>query len=218
MCRRAVPRQLDQVLPRFAIQEARSDHSVSRIPNSHFGKRFVRVPAESGYIIEAKIGDLATSQAEIDVLLCAECRYFVGTNSGYSVLPPVFGKRCALTNWSPIGIPNWYLDDIYIPKLVRRRRNNKYLTFTELFSSFAGWSQFQRDFANTGLVVEDNEPADLLAAVQELHGEITGVADEITNDDEVRLRRFTEIALAHGGYVGSRMSYRFLRKYPQLLE
>ncbi len=67
-------------------------------------------------------------------------------------------------------------------------------------------------------MVEDNEPADLLATVQELHGEITGVADEITNDDEARLQRFTDIALAHGGYVGSRMSYQFLRKYPQLLE
>ena len=32
-----------------AIQGARSDHSVSRIPISRFGKRFVRVSAESGY-------------------------------------------------------------------------------------------------------------------------------------------------------------------------
>jgi predicted methyltransferase len=51
-CRRAVPRQLDQVLSRFAIQEARSDHSVSRIPISGFGKRFVRVPGDSGYIAD----------------------------------------------------------------------------------------------------------------------------------------------------------------------
>jgi putative glycosyltransferase (TIGR04372 family) len=167
-----------------------------------------------------RVIDYATSQqrsAEIDILLCAECAYFVGTNSGFSVVPPVFGKRCALTNWSPIGIPNWYLDDIYIPKLVRRGKNGKYLSFTELFSSVAGWSQFMRDFKN-GLVIEDNHPDDLLAVVEELHAEVFGSSREISQKDAERLQRFNDIAIAHGGYVGSRMSYGFLKKYESLLE
>jgi putative glycosyltransferase (TIGR04372 family) len=168
-----------------------------------------------------RVIDYATSDRrspEIDVLLCAECRYFVGTNSGYSVVPPTFGNRCALTNWSPIGIPNWYLDDVYIPKLIRRRRDKKLLTFTELFSSFAGWSQFQRDFRKTDLMIEDNDPEDLLATVQELHAEVFGTAAAPSADDAARLQRFNEIAIAHDGYVGSRMSYRFLAKYANLLE
>lgn len=168
-----------------------------------------------------RVIDYATStqrSPEIDILLCAECKYFIGTNSGYSVVPPTFGTRCALTNWSPIGIPNWYLDDVYIPKLVRRRRDKRLLTFTELFSSFAGWSQFQRDFRRTDLVIEDNDPEDLLATVQELHAEIFGTAGPVSADDATRLRRFNEIAVAHDGYVGSRMSYRFLAKYAHLLE
>src|SRR5262249_29541331 len=28
----------------------------------------------------------------IDIYLCAECAYFIGTNSGFSLIPPVFGK------------------------------------------------------------------------------------------------------------------------------
>jgi putative glycosyltransferase (TIGR04372 family) len=164
--------------------------------------------------------DYATSphrSSEIDILLCAECAYFVGTNSGFSVVPPVFGRRCALTNWSPIGIPNWYLDDIYIPKLVRRGQNGQYLSFTELFSSVAGWSQFMRDFKE-GLVIEDNDPDDLLAVVEELHAEVFGLCRHVGQKDVDRLQRFNEIAIAHGGYVGSRMSYRFLEKYEGLLE
>lgn len=169
----------------------------------------------------ARVIDYATSKRrspEIDVMLCAECRYFIGTNSGYSVVPPTFGTRCALTNWSPIGIPNWYLDDIYIPKLVRNKRTDRLLTFTELFGSFAGWSQFQRDFRKTDLAIEDNDPEDLLATVQELHAEVFGTADAPSADDAARLQRFNEIAIAHDGYVGSRMSYRFLAKYAHLLE
>ena len=171
--------------------------------------------------LRERVIDYATSarrSPEIDILLCAECTYFVGTNSGFSVVPPVFGKRCALTNWSPIGVPNWYLDDLYIPKLVRRRRDNKLLGFTELFSTFAGWSQFQRDFDKTDLAIEDNTPDELLATVEELHAEIFGTQLAVTPDDAARLQRFNEIALAHGGYVGSRMSYRFLAKYKELLE
>jgi putative glycosyltransferase (TIGR04372 family) len=167
-----------------------------------------------------RVIDYATSpqrSSEIDILLCAECAYFVGTNSGFSVVPPVFGTRCALTNWSPIGIPNWYLDDIYIPKLVRHRRHGHLLTYPELFSTFAGWSQFQRDFRRTDLVIEDNSPEDLLATVQEIHAEIFGAPPVPSAADTARLQRFNEIAIAHGGYVGSRMSYRFLEKYQELL-
>ncbi|MSP02599.1 MAG: TIGR04372 family glycosyltransferase [Acetobacteraceae bacterium] len=167
-----------------------------------------------------KVIDYATSDLrspEIDVLLCADCAYFAGTNSGYSVLPPVFGKRCALTNWSPIAIPNWYPDDIYIPKLVRDTKQNRYLTFQEMYSSFAGWSQFQRDFDRTDLRVEDNSPDDLLDAVMELHAEVFDEARGQTAEDEARLQRFNEIVLANGGYIGSRMSSRFLRRHADLL-
>jgi putative glycosyltransferase (TIGR04372 family) len=121
-------------------------------------------------------------------------------------------------SWSPVGIPNWYLDDVYIPKLVQRRRTGRYLSFTELFSSFAGWSQFQRDFRSTDLTVEDNDPDDLLATVEELHAEVFDSPIAVSAEDADRLRRFNEIAVAHGGYVGSRMSYRFLAKYARLLD
>ena len=170
--------------------------------------------------VRERVIDYATSarrSPEIDILLCAECTYFIGTNSGFSVVPPVFGKRCALTNWSPIGIPNWYLDDIYIPKLVRRTQDKRVLTFTEMYSSIAGWSQFERDFKKTRFTIEDNDPEDLLATVQELHAEIFDEPVEVRPEDTARLQRFTEIALANGGYVGSRMSYRFLEKYEHLL-
>jgi putative glycosyltransferase (TIGR04372 family) len=164
--------------------------------------------------------DYATSphrSPEIDIYLCAECAYFVGTNSGFSVIPPIFGKRCALTNWSPIGIPNWYLDDIYIPKLIRKVSENRYLTYHEMYGSFAGWSQFARDFKNTDFVIEDNSAEDLREVTEELHGEVFAQSPNPTPEDHERLRRFNEIAVSHGGYVGSRMGYRFMKKYQDLL-
>jgi putative glycosyltransferase (TIGR04372 family) len=168
-----------------------------------------------------KVVDYATNSRrspEMDIYLCAECKYFVGTNSGFSVVPPMFGKRCVLTNWSPIGIPNWYLDDVYIPKLVRKVSEDRYLTYSEMYDSFAGWSQFARDFDSATFSIEDNTPEDLLDVVEEVHHEIFGTGPAPDAEDQHRLQAFNEISLARGGYVGSRMSYRFLKKYPQLLE
>ena len=67
--------------------------------------------------------------------LCEHCEYFVGTNSGYSLVPGIFGKRSLLTNWSPIGIPNWFPDDIFIPKRIWDKRFTLPI-LREMFDSF----------------------------------------------------------------------------------
>jgi putative glycosyltransferase (TIGR04372 family) len=178
-------------------------------------------PSMTPFSPHERVIDYATSPSrspEMDIYLCADCAYFVGTNSGFSLVPPAFGKRCALTNWSPIGIPNWYLDDIYIPKLVRKVSENRLLTYGEMYDSFAGWSQFARDFKKSDFVIVENSAEDLRETVEELHEEVFEKTHGPALEDRQRLERFNEISLARGGYVGSRMSYRFLKKYQQLLE
>jgi len=192
---------------------------------------FVR--AQGGWVVRAgdptmvplprqeRVVDYALSELrapELDVLLCAECRYFIGTNSGLSLIPAAFGRRCVLTNWSPLAAPNWYPDDIVIPKLVRRRGEPRPLSFAEMFASGAAWGQFLRDYQRAGLEIDDNQPDDLLLAVQELHEQTLGLGTAPTAQDRARLGRFEEIAQAHGAYIGSRMSLRFLEKYSALLE
>ena len=164
--------------------------------------------------------DYATSSYrnfDLDVFLCATCTYFVGTNSGLSLLPPLFGRRCVLTNWSPVAIPNWYLDDIYIPKLVRKVAENRYLSFKEMFSSAAGWTQWRRDYPDGVEAIEDNSADDLLDAVQELHAEVVEGAIP-TPQQQALVERFNSIAISHSGYVGSRIGTRFAEKYKHLLE
>ena len=166
-----------------------------------------------------RVIDYATSplrSPELDILLCADCRFFIGTNSGFSLVPPIFGRPCVLTNWSPIAIPNWYPDDIYIPKLIRHREDGRYQTFQEMFSSVTGWSQFARDFRGEWEIV-DNEPEDLRGAVAEMHARLTGGAT-LGADDGDRIDRFHQIACANGGYVGSQPGALFLATYSDLLD
>jgi putative glycosyltransferase (TIGR04372 family) len=165
-----------------------------------------------------RVIDYATSPLrshELDVLLCATCRFFVGTNSGFSLIPPLFGKRCALTNWSPLAIPNWFPDDVYIPKLVRNRVTGDLLTLEEMFSSPAGWSQFARDFEQEVEILE-NSSDDILAAVRELHEDLCGTLS-LTPADKARIRRFNGLAADHGSYPGSRIGAKFLETHQELL-
>jgi putative glycosyltransferase (TIGR04372 family) len=190
------------------------DHIVSR------GGWVVRGGDPSMRPISARpnVIDYATSTCrspELDILLCATCKTFLGTNSGFSLVPPLFGKRCVLTNWSPIGTPNWYPDDIMIPKLVRSRATGAWLSFEEMFAGVGGWSQWTRDF-QTDLEIVDNDRADICDAVREMLDEIDGMK-KARPEDRNRIDRYEAIAVAAGSYPGGRIGAQFAERYATLL-
>lgn len=163
--------------------------------------------------------DYAHSDAKsewMDIFLCAKCRFFIGTNSGLGLIPPIFGVPCAMTNWSPIAIPQWYPEDLFIPKLVRSIRENRILTFEEMFTTRAGWAQFEKYFKDNGLEVIDNSPEEIRDLVVEMLERLSGDID-YNGDDAVRLSHFEKQSQQFAGYVGSRMGRDFLRKYSLLL-
>lgn len=162
--------------------------------------------------------DYATSSLrspELDILLCAECRFFLGTNSGFSLVPPLFGRRCVLTNWSPMGTPNWYPQDIFIPKLVRRRSTGEFIDFDTMYRNGSAWSQFQRDFEGEFEKL-DNTSDDLLSVTGEMLDELEG-RFSLSGADQARLSRFAVLTAANGGYPGSRLGAYFAERYERLL-
>jgi putative glycosyltransferase (TIGR04372 family) len=177
------------------------------------GDPSMRAIAPRANVIDYAVSDFRTPEA--DILLCAECLFFLGTNSGFSLVPPLFGRPCALTNWSPLGTPNWYPGDLFIPKLVRRRSNGELIPFAEMYGSAAGWSQFQRDFAGEYEKL-DNSAEDLLAATVEMFDQIEGRLD-LGQRDQERQARFIDITRAGGGYPGSRLARHFAERYETLL-
>lgn len=152
----------------------------------------------------------------MDIYLSASCKFFIGTNSGLGLVPPVFGVPCALTNWSPIGLPQWYPNDLFIPKLCFAERLGRYLTFEEMFHSKAGWGQFANYFEREQIRVEDNAPEDLCELALEMLDREQGVLDYNERDTSMQ-SRYESIATRAGGYLGARIGSRFLRKYSQAL-
>jgi len=152
----------------------------------------------------------------MDVYLCGACRFFIGTNSGLGLVPPVFGVPCALTNWSPMALPNWYPQDVFIPKLCYSERLGRLLRFDEMLNTRAGWEQFDHYFEREHIRVLDNSPEDLRELVVDMLDRCEGRL-ATTDEDDCLCATFYEIALRAGSYRGSRPGRTFLRKYRHLL-
>lgn len=150
----------------------------------------------------------------MDIFLCANCKFFIGTNSGLGLVPPVFGKKCLLTNWSPIAIPQWYPEDIFIPKLVRRKTDKTYLSFKEMFSTIAGWSQFQKYYDAANLEVVDNSSDEILNGVKDIIKNLDTNKELVENQ---LVRDFAKLSYEFIGYSGSKISPSFIKKYIKLM-
>ena len=113
----------------------------------------------------------------MDVFLAARCRFMLGTSSGPAYLPPLYGVPSVLTNWWPPGQPPWHPSDLFIPKLLRRIDDGRYLTMRETLAepySFCHSADYLRRTQRVEVV--DNDAEVIRAAVAEMLDRLDGIA------------------------------------------
>jgi len=169
----------------------------------------VRLPSQKGLIDYAH----AEIKSEaLDVFLCAKARFFIGTNSGLGLVPPIFGVPCAMTNWAPIALPQWYGRDRFIPKTIYSAKLGRALSLTELLSSPAAWQQFQSYFDDAGLEVRDNTEDEIDELIAELLEETAG-KDCLTAEDKLLVQGYNHLVVNNKSYVGARLGRAWLRRH-----
>lgn len=149
----------------------------------------------------------------LDIGLCENCEFFIGTNSGFSIIPGIFSVKSLLTNWSPIGIPNWYPNDIMVPKKVWDKSLNRYQTASEMFDCFSAWSQFEKDYKHSQLSVHDNTELEILNATKEMYALHFDDKKEFkaTKKESHLQNLYDKIVIENDSYIGSRLSAAFIR-------
>jgi putative glycosyltransferase (TIGR04372 family) len=154
----------------------------------------------------------------MDIFLIARSRFMLGSASGPSFVPPLYGVPAVLTNWWPPGMRPWHAADIFIPKLLRRSANGRCLTLGEtLREPFSHCHSPRYLAAHEGVYVQDNDPEVIRGAVAEMLSRLDG--DTRRDADVADLRaRADRIYQAHGHFGMARLAGDFLRHHRDFVE
>jgi len=155
----------------------------------------------------------------MDVFLCAECRFFLGANSGLHFVSNIFGRPVALANLAPIGALAPCPGDLSIPKLIRNKTDLKILSFNEALLSPSANYQHSTAFKKDGLELIENDEDDIRDLVTEMLDRLEGRWKDEVGDTERQQAYADLFKQGHFSYgASSRIGAFFLRKHCSLLE
>ena len=137
----------------------------------------------------------------VDILLLTGCQFFLGTNSGFSTIPALFGIPCALTNWAPVGLPLWESDNLMIHKNFKSTITNQILNLSDIFTRQLAYIQNSNELPHDLLLVDNTstEIASLAETACSLFCESSST-DSLNVSNE-----YAELLAQYSGYSGNRL-------------
>lgn len=160
----------------------------------------------------------------MDVFLGATCRFLIGTASGFLDLPRYFGVPVMFTNCTH-SAPyfNMVENDLYLPRLFKYQKNDKYLSFEEYMSPPISMFMSDKKILEEGLEWVVNTPKELEVATIEMLERTNNDVPSLPDDD--LQQRFKIVAEKCGQKYGGHsvkafapMSHDFLHKHANLLK
>lgn len=154
----------------------------------------------------------------MDVFLWGKSKFFIGTNSGGSDVPQVFGVPVIKSNFSHIGQSFYTPNSFMVPKLFRNKRSGQLLTMSEIFESPFAWTV---SLSHDGFEIEviDNDPDDLVDAVNEMHLSFkTQKSAFARNGKSEYSQRSESIRKKYGALGELPIGNSFLAKYRDLIQ
>lgn len=160
----------------------------------------------------------------MDVFLCAQCRFFIGTSSGLLTIAMSFNVPLVITNFLP-GQAFYYFTsrDIIIPRLCWSKSENRTMNFREMVFPPIGTFVSQFHYKEFGLEVRENTPEEIRDVVQEMLSRFNATL-KYTEEDENLQERFKALAEPCGELYGdkgvainARIGRDFIRKHASLL-
>ena len=160
----------------------------------------------------------------MDVFLCAQCRFFIGTSSGLFSFAMAFGNPLVMTNFLA-GQALYYFSsqDIFIPRVCRRRKESRLLNFKEMIAPPVGMFSTQYYYEKFELDVIENTPEEIKNVVEEMLMRFNGDLQYSEKDKDLQ-KKFKDITETCSELyedekvaINARMGRDFLCKYMSLL-
>jgi len=157
----------------------------------------------------------ALKSEKMDIFLCANCRFFVGTNSGLSSVPSTFGVPTIGLNITPLGTDIFMKKGCFLPKLWWSSEKKRYLNFHELMKEPIGQTHNGNLFH--GLDSTSNTSEEIKELVIEMFERLENTF--YYSDDERRLQdEFQRIRHDNNVACDLPIGRSFLNKYKNLLQ
>jgi len=152
----------------------------------------------------------------MDIFCCAQCRFFIGSNSGLHQVAFSFGVPRAQTNFLPLTSLALTSKDIFIPKLCWYEQENRYLTFAEMMSPPFNGCYKQLAFDSVGIYPVENAEDEINDLAIEMLERLDGKF-EATAADECLQAQFKSIQKMNNCYINGQIGNCFLQKHSALL-
>ena len=168
--------------------------------------------------------DYATSfrQDFMDIYLPWKCRFFIGTNSGYSFVPTLFNRPQGLVDQIPACRIPAGPKDMFITKMLYNKDEQRFISFDEMHEIGLfriGVNHEIPDICReNGLMIIDNSPEEIADLVQDLIDQDSGLeaSQDAAELQELFFNRF--ISDINGfEHAGARIGARFALKYQTLI-
>lgn len=160
-----------------------------------------KVNSQCPYII-----DYANSPFQsdfMDLYLSANCKFFVGSDSGLSMIPELFGKPMIYLNIAPLAVHTpfgHYVICLY--KKFFHVIENVYITYSDLINKYVGKYPSTESFKNHNLELIENSAEEIYDVIVEMNDSLSGI--NIRTDEDLMLQKqFWDVrgGLERGGKV-----------------
>jgi putative glycosyltransferase (TIGR04372 family) len=153
----------------------------------------------------------------MDIFLCAECKFFLGTSSGLFDVAYIFGRPCALANFAPLTESSFSSKDIYIQKLYYSLEHDRIMTNNEIIGNSLHELYYTDDYIKANIKLIDNTEDEILELVKEMTDRLNGSCD-YSKYDELLQKQYKLIMMENGIIPSvSRVGTYFLHKHRFIL-
>lgn len=132
-----------------------------------------------------------------DIYLVARCKFYLGNTAGLVCVPPCFGVPVAWANLVPIGYPPWRSADLFIPKKHWDLREDRLLSVREIFERKLDRALRSKQYADAGVELRENSPAEIAALAEEMNARIDGTWTETAEDARLQKRYRDALPAGH---------------------
>lgn len=154
-----------------------------------------------------------------DILLSANCRFFIGNSSGAHQMASAQGIPIVGVNIAAMGFCKfWSPIDISVPKLYFREGSNIPVPFYEIFNSNLANFYKSQMFREAGIYLKETPEDEVMGAVREMLDHLDGKFQESHLDRNLQIK-FSSLfnETNYSFYSKTRISPYFLRKHKNLL-